>query len=224
MSRWRGEPFREAAGQGLTCHSSQARKRHINIHFFVRMVKIRAGPKGASTTKKSIHEKVKFPPTLYSSFQEKFAEIALIMDTPFVETLLVLAESWDDPGFVPGISPVCPWDKPGENLGQTRVFSLFYTVEARQNRVCPWDKPSLSLGQSRGRRAAQKVYVKKVYVPFSLAIFRSKVQGDHPDSRLWSQNARKTIARHIPESVANLLLCIICCLSKTCKQMLPTIA
>ena len=72
------------------------------------------------------------------------------------------------PGL-PGISlGVCPWDKSGENLGQTRVFSLFYTVEARFHRVCPWDKPGLSLGQSRGRRAAQKVYVKKVYVPFSL--------------------------------------------------------
>ena len=40
-------------------------------------------------------------------------------------------------------------------LGQTRVFSLFYTVK--------------SLGQSRGQRAAQKVYVKNIYVPFSLA-------------------------------------------------------
>ena len=47
---------------------------------------------------------------------------------------------------------------------------IFYRVEARFHRVCPWDKPGLSLGQSRGRRAAQKVYVKKVYVPFSLAI------------------------------------------------------
>ena len=37
------------------------------------------------------------------------------------------------------------------------------------HRVCPWDKPGLSLGQSQGRRAAQKVYVKKVYVPCSLA-------------------------------------------------------
>ena len=30
-----------------------------------------------------------------------------------------------------GFHRVCPWDKSGENLGQTRVFSLFYTVEAR---------------------------------------------------------------------------------------------
>ena len=78
------------------------------------------------------------------------------------------------PGLSRGFHRVCPWDKPGENLGQTRVFSLFYTVEARFHRVCPWDKPGLSLGQSRGRRAAQKVYVKKVYVPFSLAS-----TGDH---------------------------------------------
>ena len=75
-----------------------------------------------------------------------------------------------NPGLSWGFHRVCPWDKSGENLGQTRVSSLFYTVEARFHRVCPWDKPGLSLGQSRGRRAAQKVYVKKVYVPFSLAI------------------------------------------------------
>ena len=74
--------------------------------------------------------------------------------------------SWDDPGFVPLISPGSSRDKFGENLGQTRVFSLFYTVEARQTWVCPWDKPGLSLGQTWGRRAAQKVYVKKVFVPF----------------------------------------------------------
>ena len=73
------------------------------------------------------------------------------------------------PGFSRGFHRVCPWDKSGENLGQTQFFSLFYTVEARQTRVCPWDKLGLSLGQSQGRRAAQKVYVKKVYVPFSLA-------------------------------------------------------
>ena len=59
--------------------------------------------------------------------------------------------------------------KPGENLGQTRFFSLFYTVEARFHRVCPWDKPGLSLGQSRGRRAAQKAYVKKKF----MCLFRS---------------------------------------------------
>ena len=72
-------------------------------------------------------------------------------------------------GIVPGTNPVCPWDKSGEKKGQTQEFSLFYTVEARFHRVCPWDKPGLSQGQSRGRRAAQKVNVKKVYVPFSLA-------------------------------------------------------
>ena len=76
----------------------------------------------------------------------------------------------------PSFHRICPRDKPslsldksGEKQGQTQEFSLFYTVEARFHRVCPWDKPGLSQGQSRGRRAAQKVYVKKVYVPFSLA-------------------------------------------------------
>ena len=35
----------------------------------------------------------------------------------------------------------------------------------------PGTNPVKSPGQTRGRRAAQKVYVKKAYVPFSLAIF-----------------------------------------------------
>ena len=93
---------------------NQARKRHININFFVRLVPVFTG-------------------------------------------------------FVPGTNPVCPWDKSGEKQGQTQEFSSFYTVEARFHWVCPWDKPGLSQGHSRGRRAAQKVYVKKVDVPFSLA-------------------------------------------------------
>ena len=61
-------------------------------------------------------------------------------------------------GFVPGTKWVCPRDKPR--------FSPYFTQ---------W-KPSLSLGQtrfvpgtSRGRRAAERVCVLKVYVPFSLA-------------------------------------------------------
>ena len=62
--------------------------------------------------------------------------------------------------------PFCP-----VGLGTTPGLSRGF------HRVCPWDKfgenpanPGLSLGQTRGRRAAQKVYVKKGYVPFSLAI------------------------------------------------------
>ena len=69
----------------------------------------------------------------------------------------------------PSFHRICPRDKSGEKQGQTQEFFLFYKVEARFHRACPWDKPGLSQGQSRGRRAAQKVYVKKVYVPFSLA-------------------------------------------------------
>ena len=98
---------------------SQARKRHININFFVRLVPVFTG-------------------------------------------------------FVPGTNPVCPWDKSGEKQGQTQEFSLFYTVEARFHRVCPWDKPGLSQGQSRGRRAAPKVYVKKVYVAFFARYFHRR--------------------------------------------------
>ena len=59
----------------------------------------------------------------------------------------------------PGLSPVCPGDKPR--------FSSYFTQR----------KPSLSLGQTRfipgtfrGRRAADRVYVLKVYVPFSFPI------------------------------------------------------
>ena len=64
------------------------------------------------------------------------------------------------PGLSRGQARLVPGNKPGENLGQTQVFSLFYTVEARR---------FAGLGQTRGRRASQIVYVKKVYVPLSLA-------------------------------------------------------
>ena len=57
-------------------------------------------------------------------------------------------------GFVPGTKWVCPRDKPR--------FSPYFTQR----------KPSSSLGQTqfvpgtfRGRRAAERVYVLKVYVP-----------------------------------------------------------
>ena len=108
------QSFRGRAGAVGVGLGSQARKGHININFFVRLVPVFTG-------------------------------------------------------FVPGTNPVCPWDKSGEKQGHTQEFSLFYTVEARFHRVCPWNKPGLSQGQSRGRRAAQKVYVKTFYVPFSLA-------------------------------------------------------
>ena len=59
-------------------------------------------------------------------------------------------------GFVPGTKWVCPRDKPR--------FSPYFTQR----------KPSSSLGQTqfvpgtfRGRRAAERVYVLKVYVPLS---------------------------------------------------------
>ena len=65
------------------------------------------------------------------------------------------------PGNVPGTKWVCPGDKPR--------FSPYFTQ---------W-KPSLSLGQTRfvpgtnrGRRAAERVYVLQVYVPFPFPRFR----------------------------------------------------
>ena len=103
------------------------------------------------------------------------------------------------PGLSRGFHRVCPWDKSGENLGQTRVFSLFYTVEARQTRVCPWDKPGLSLGQTRGRRAAQKVYVKKVYVPFSLAsAWARRHDHRHPPSGWCTQRGSYSASVFLP--------------------------
>ena len=69
--------------------------------------------------------------------------------------------------------PVTLGTTPGMSQGQTgfvpgtnRVFLL---ILRNGSPVCPWDKPSLSLGHSWERRAAEKVYVLKVYVPFSLA-------------------------------------------------------
>ena len=82
-------------------------------------------------------------------------------------------------GLFPGTNPLCPRDKPR--------FSPYFTQ---------W-KPSLSLGQTqfvpgttRGRRAAQNVYVSKVYVPFSLATVSKEAASNSfsNDPFLWSQN------------------------------------
>ena len=68
----------------------------------------------------------------------------------------------DFTGFVPGTKPVKTCDKPG--------FSpLFYTGSPDFTGFVPGTSPVKVPGQSRKRRAAQKDYVKKVYVPFSLA-------------------------------------------------------
>ena len=94
---------------------SQARKRHINVTFFVR----------------------------------------LVLGRPRVCP-------GDFTGFVPGTNRVKPWDKPG--------FSPYFTQwKPGKPGFVPGTNPGLSLGQTWGRRAAQKVYVKKIYVPFSLA-------------------------------------------------------
>ena len=67
------------------------------------------------------------------------------------------------PGNVPGTNQVCPRDKVGLSQGQTQVFLLFYTAEAQ---FVPGTNPVVP-GTFRGRRAADRVYVLKVYVPFS---------------------------------------------------------
>ena len=76
-------------------------------------------------------------------------------------------------GFVPGTKWVCPRDKPR--------FSPYFTQ---------W-KPSLSLGQTRfvpgtfrGRRAAERVYVLKVYVPFSFPSVRGACRGGLKEGQL----------------------------------------
>ena len=62
--------------------------------------------------------------------------------------------------------------RPGEYLVDKPRFSPYFT---QWKPSLSQGQPSLSLGQSRGRRAAEEVYVLKVYVPFSLAIFASLV-------------------------------------------------
>ena len=93
----------------------QARKRHINIIFFVRLVLGR-------------------PQVCPGDFT----------------------------GFVPGTNPVKTWDKPGFSPCSTQWKPDFTVFVPGTNPVCPRDN-------RWGRRAAQKVYVKNVYVPFSLA-------------------------------------------------------
>ena len=63
---------------------------------------------------------------------------------------------------VPGTNPVKNRDKPRNSPYSTHWKPDF-------TGFVPGTNPVKSQGQSRGRRAAQKVYVKKVYVPFSLA-------------------------------------------------------
>ena len=91
-------------------HGYQARKRHININFLVRL--LLGHPGNVPGTK-------------------------------------------DKPGLSPGQSGFVPGTNPG-----------FLLILHSGSPVCPLDKPSLSLGQFRGRRAADRVYVLKVYVPF----------------------------------------------------------
>ena len=79
-------------------------------------------------------------------------------------------------GFVPGTNPLCPRDEP-------RLSPYLCTGSP----VCPRDKLSLPLGQPRERRAAEKVYVFKVYVPFSLA---------NPRLQIFKSNSPKIFTAH----------------------------
>ena len=79
--------------------------------------------------------------------------------------------------IVLGTGPGMFRDNPGLSLGQThfvpgitQFFSFLYAMEAQfvpgTNPVCSRDKLAMSLRQSRGRRAAEKVDLLKVYVLF----------------------------------------------------------
>ena len=68
-------------------------------------------------------------------------------------------KTWDQPRFSPYFTQWKP-GKPG---------------------FVPGTNPRSSLGQTWGQRAAQKVYVKKAYLPFSLANF---LGGSFPESNL----------------------------------------
>ena len=56
-------------------------------------------------------------------------------------------------------------------LGQTRVFSLFYAVEARQTRVCPWDKPGEIPGAISGTKGGTESLCEKSLCAFFARFF-----------------------------------------------------
>ena len=76
--------------------------------------------------------------------------------------------------FVPGTNPVKNWDTPGFLLILHSGGLISPGLSLGQTRFVPArDKPGLSQGHSRGRRAAQKVDVKKFMCLFrSLDILR----------------------------------------------------
>ena len=77
--------------------------------------------------KRGLHEKVKFPQSegiLWSSFSEKFSEIALVMDTPFAETLVAPAD--EHPNLpMPTICQGC--------LLERRLFREVHLLRTLQN-------------------------------------------------------------------------------------------
>ena len=76
------------------------------------------------------------------------------------------------PGLARGFHRFCPWDKFGENLGHTRAFSLFYTVEARQTRVCHRDKPGLVPGTNPGPKGGTESLCEKSLCAFFARYYR----------------------------------------------------
>ena len=71
-----------------------------------------------------------------------------------------------NPGLSRGSHRVCPWDKFGENLGEARVFSLFYTVEARFHRDCPWDFTGFVPGTIPGTKGGTESLCEKSLCAF----------------------------------------------------------
>ena len=87
------------------------------------------------------------------------------------------------PGLSRGFHRVCPWDKSGENLGQTRVFSLFYTVEARFHRVCPRDKPGEIPGTILGTKGGTESLCEKSLCAFFARYFGTEEPPPKPPFR-----------------------------------------
>ena len=116
--------------------NNQARKRHININFFVRLVLGRPG----------------FVPGIFSP--------GLSVKTWDKPGFSPYFTQWKPgkPGFVPGTNPVCPWDNPGERRAVQKVhvkkvyvpFPLAsYSVQKRpEPQICQKSVPAIVFGGS----------------------------------------------------------------------------
>ena len=107
----------------------------------------------------------------------KEKDLLKLLNPPNININFLVRLLLGHPGNVPGTNRACPRDKVGLSQGQTQVFFLFYTAEAQ---FVP--------GTFRGRRAADRVYVLKVYVPSSFPIFGRGAKTPTPKTRfsIWT--------------------------------------